>query len=381
MKSSQRKEPAARDRNAAFEWLRILCMLSIVAYHYSIWGFYEEELLESGNKILVDLIGMPLGISLQLFVLISGYHMSRQRFTLKKLLHLMGTLWFYSLGAAGILFLADRQALSGTMLRQALFPLTRQAYWFISFYTALMLCSPFLNRLMQLLDRRRHALLCLLSVLLCFGLPFVLDGLSGGTLSVFLTLYLCAGFVRAYGKTDRQTSRRCLLLALLLLAAYAAWIAARNIRGLQSGEMELLLGLNTHFWRLNSPLVLAPALLLLCAAAAAEPKPVGPVSKLGALTLGVYLFQSNDIVSRFLWQSWLHTRSYTDSPLLFLHALVSIAGIFAAGLLIEALRRATVGRLWSRLADRIAPPLEALLDAALERLLSALGFFLGGERS
>ena len=60
----------------------------------------------------------------------------------------------------------------------------------MSYYVALMLCSPFLNRLLHLLDRRRHALLCLLAVFLCIGIPGVSDSLAGSTMAAFVTMYL-----------------------------------------------------------------------------------------------------------------------------------------------------------------------------------------------
>ena len=73
-----------------------------------------------------------------------------------------------------------------------------------------------------------------------------------------------------------------------------------------------------------------------------------------------------------LWQDVLHTRAFTDSPLLPLHAVSSVLLVFAAGLTLEALRRRFAAPLWARLVDRICPPLEK----ALNRLWDAL-FALG----
>ena len=96
------------------------------------------------------------------------------------------------------------------------------------------------------------------------------------------------------------------------------------------------------------------------------------VSRLGALTVGVYLFQSNDLVSLVLWQDVLHTRAFTDSPLLPLHAVGSVLLVFAAGLTIEALRRRFAAPLWARLVDRVCPPLERALNRLWDGLF-ALG--------
>ena len=91
--------PGEPRRNSNVEWLRVASMLMIVAYHYSIWGFFEEELAATGNKYFVDLFGMLGKAGTDLFVLISGYYMAEQRYSVKKFLNLMGTVWFYTIGA------------------------------------------------------------------------------------------------------------------------------------------------------------------------------------------------------------------------------------------------------------------------------------------
>ena len=359
-------------RNTNLERLRLVSMLMIVSYHYSIWGFFGEELAFSPNKIFVDLFGMCGWIGMLLFVLISGYLMAEGRFTLKKLLSLMGTIWFYTLGALLVFALFDRSRISADAVKDAFFPLTRTHYWFMSYYVALMLCSPFLNRLLHGLDRRQHALLCLLALFLCIGIPRIMDSLAGYTMTSFVTLYLCAAYVRLRMSKDRRVGDRALLLGLLLILACALFIVLRDLRGQSAGSYEALLNTTRFLWSAVSPVSMLAAILLLCGFACRPRRSGGFGSRLGALTVGVYLFQSNDLVSLALWQDILHTRAFTDSPLLPLHAVGSVLLVFAAGLTLEALRRRFAAPLWARLVDRIAPPLER----ALTRLWDGL-FALG----
>ena len=359
-------------RNTNLERLRLVSMLMIVSYHYSIWGFFGEELAFSPNKIFVDLFGMCGWIGMLLFVLISGYLMAEGRFTLKKLLSLMGTIWFYTLGALLVFALFDRSRISADAVKDAFFPLTRTPYWFMSYYVALMLCSPFLNRLLHGLDRRQHALLCLLALFLCIGIPRIMDSLAGYTMTSFVTLYLCAAYVRLRMSKDRRVGDRALLLGLLLILACALFIVLRDLRGQSAGSYEALLNTTRFLWSAVSPVSMLAAILLLCGFACRPRRSGGFGSRLGALTVGVYLFQSNDLVSLALWQDILHTRAFTDSPLLPLHAVGSVLLVFAAGLTLEALRRRFAAPLWARLVDRIAPPLER----ALTRLWDGL-FALG----
>ena len=74
----EKLEGAPSARNSRVEWLRVLSMLMIVAYHYYILGFYDEELLQLQNKLFVDLFGMFGKTGTDLFVLISGYYIDRK---------------------------------------------------------------------------------------------------------------------------------------------------------------------------------------------------------------------------------------------------------------------------------------------------------------
>ena len=71
-------------RNSRLELLRILCMLMIVAYHYSIYGFYSDDVLSSPNKTLIELVGLGGNIGASTFVLISGYYMVNSRYSFRK---------------------------------------------------------------------------------------------------------------------------------------------------------------------------------------------------------------------------------------------------------------------------------------------------------
>ena len=363
--------PGEPRRNSNVEWLRVASMLMIVAYHYSIWGFFEEELAATGNKTFVDLFGMLGKAGTDLFVLISGYYMAEQSYSIKKFLNLMGTVWFYTIGAMLCLGVLGGQPVTRLDLEYAFLPLKTSHYWFVNYYVLLMLCTPFLNRLVHALDRKQHALLCAFCIGLVTVVPeFAHVSYAAGSLPLFVTLYVCAAYCRLHVRHELPTARRCLLLAAVLLGLCVLRIVLTDMICRRTGNMERLMR-STAFMGAYSPFALALGVLLLIGAAC---RPAGTDrlgARLGGLTFGVYLFQSNNYVSEALWQGILNTRAYTASPLLPLHALGSVAGVFAAGLLVEYLRQITLGRLWKKLTDRIAPPLERLLSAAFDRLLAA----------
>ena len=358
-------------RNGNLELMRLVSMLLIVSYHYCIWGF-DEEIIFSSNKLVVDLLCLYSWSGMLLFVLLSGYYMVEGRFTLKKLLTMMGMIWFYTLGALLYFLIFHREMVDKQVVLHALFPLLREHYWYMTYYTALMLCTPFLNRLVHALDRRQHALLCLLSILLCTGIPLIMDSLAGTTMVAFVALYFCAAYVRLHMAKEKRVGNRCLLLAGLFMLALAALVICRDLAWQRSGNAEGLLGSIAFICGINKPPALLLALLLLCGFACRPASDGGLLARLGSLTVGVYLFQSNGLISLRLWQDVLHTRDFTLSPLMPLHAAGSLLAVFAVAMAIESLRRRFVAPLWAKLVDRSAPPLESALDRLWDFLL-ALG--------
>lgn len=362
--------PAAR--NSRVEWLRVLCMLMIVAYHYTILGFYEEELLQSPNKIFVDLFGMFGKTGTDLFVLISGYYMVEQRFQLRRLLDLLGTVWFYTVGAMLVFVLLGRVNLSRSAVLDALLPLHSTQYWFVNYYVLMMLFAPFLNVLLHALDRRQHALLCALCIMLVTVLPeFLHTYYAPGSLPLFLTLYVCAGYCRLHVRHEERTARRCLWLACILLGLCVLRAVLTDVVCRRIGDTKHLANA-VAFMGAYSPFALALGVLLLIAAACRPAASGRWGARLGPLTFGVYLLHANGYVSGVLWQELLHTREQTASPWLPLHALGSVAAIYAAGLLVEALRQASVGKLWKKWTQRIAPPLERACRRVWDALFGLL---------
>lgn len=71
-----------RERNSNFEILRIICMLLIVAHHFSVHGgFYYDASVISLNRFWIQFL-IPCGrVGTNCFVMISGYFLVADRFS------------------------------------------------------------------------------------------------------------------------------------------------------------------------------------------------------------------------------------------------------------------------------------------------------------
>ena len=79
-----------KERNSNLELLRIISMLLIIMHHYSIHGFSPNILYYSSNKYILDFLSLEGKLGVNCFILISGYFMINQKFTIKKLLSILG---------------------------------------------------------------------------------------------------------------------------------------------------------------------------------------------------------------------------------------------------------------------------------------------------
>ena len=168
-------------RNSRIELLRIICMVMIVAYHYSMYGFYAQDLMYSANKPFVELLSLGGQVGVSVFVLISGYYMVDLNYSFRKFSLFMGQIWFYTLGAL-LLFLTAFPS-SGLVTREILsmsvLPISKGHYWFATSFLVLMLLSPYLNCFIKNSGRRQ--LLSAIAILL--GIYTLLPTLFGIQLS------------------------------------------------------------------------------------------------------------------------------------------------------------------------------------------------------
>lgn len=353
------KETSLNKRNSNIELLRVLSMLMIVAYHYAIMGFYAEDIMYSSNKSFVDIFGMGGKIGTDVFVMISGYYMVHSRLTLKKLLKLMGQLWFYTLGVLLVYVLVKGTGvLNFSLIKLSFFPLLSSHYWFASYYVILLFLSPFINAMLHNIGKRQHALLALLLFGLCSLLPeFFGIRFADGSLWLFVALYVTAAWFGLYVQPGKRLARICLAGAGLMTVLCAVKISVSNSSAQLAGD-SVALEKSVDFLGAYSPFAFFIAALLVLGFICLEARQDRLGFVLGSASFGVYLFHANIIVGEHLYQDILHTAAYAEHPLLFVHALCSVLCIYLAGTLLDLVRQKSFAPLWDRLTSALTSRFE-----------------------
>lgn len=195
----------AKKRDTNIELLRILCIIMIILLHAI--GF---------NHCCIGISGTILGCigncGVTIFILISGYY--GIRFNPQKLFHLRNIASLYLLIA--LLFeLYTHRPVSGNNIFSVFFPIISGKYWFLTCYSLLVILSPYINHLLNVLSHNTLKTLTFTLILLFFGIPtfFKHDFLfaDGKNIICMISVYIFGRYI-----AQAQISERCRTAPLLI---------------------------------------------------------------------------------------------------------------------------------------------------------------------
>ena len=339
-------KPIHEERNYALDLLRILSMLMIVFLHSNSHGglFYPPESGLDGYVILSWAVEALCIVSVNVFVLISGYFLCEQSFRLSRVVRLIIQTVFYSWIISTVMILTGKSTVSIKELLYSVFPVSFERYWFVTAYIGLYLLSPLLNKCLNLLTKRQHAasvavlvvLMAVWSDLIPMSDPFGVG--RGYGLIWFVVLYTIAAYIRKH--LDVTKIRGALLTyfgasLVLLLMMLALYFLSQKISFLYEYSFY------SYYVRYNATIVLVASVALFVAflKMRIESECAKHVIKVVApLTLGVYLIHDNPWVRCVLWKAWFPLGSMERNLLLPLKTLGIVLLIFIVCIAIDYLR-------------------------------------------
>lgn len=340
-------------RNSAMELLRILAMFLIVLHHYCVHGGFDHDAMGIGvNVFLVQFLRLG-DVGVDLFMVISGYFMIHSKPSVKKGAALLGQVWFYSMAFFLIFYAAGRvDWTQGEFLRN-FFPTVYRQYWFFTAYIIVYILSPYLNRLLNGMDFRTYTRFLVTVLVLWSLIPTVFDkhqydsNLFGNELIQLGMLYAVGGYIRLYRERFDRRWLRCALTPVCVGLMFLSTVLLDT-----TGHMDY----STYLYDRPSILTIGAAVGLMLIFLNLKPFHSRLINGVSACTFGVYLIHDNNFVRPFLWGDLLHSASYSDSGLLFVHMLLSAAGVYAVCTAVEWVRRMTLGRAFAALLNHCRIP-------------------------
>ena len=339
MKNISDEQPMQKKRESGIELFKIITMLVIIAHHY----FVNSDLLQIEresqslgiNSIFLWLFGWGGKTGINCFVLITGYFMCRSKITVKKFLKLILEMEFYKIVLYIIFVLTDYQECTVKTMVKTILPIDSVATNFGPAYLILFLFIPFLNILINGMDKKQHQIL----MGLCIGVYTVLSTLNFKVVFNYVTwfsvIYIICAYLRIY--SEKWFSNRKLWGIASIVMLLISWLSVIVLVyiGKKTGK-----SIGYYFVvDLNKALVLA---LAVCAFMFFKNLNIGYnkfINKIAASAFGVLLIHANsDAMRQWLWNDTLNNAGQYNSPTLAIYAICSVVGIYIVCTFIDMVR-------------------------------------------
>lgn len=310
--------PIMVPRRSSLELLRIICMIFIVAHHFGVHGGYGNMEMSFFNQFVICLLSAGGKLGVNIYVLISGYFLINSKFNIMRIVKTVGLTAFYSATIYLIFSLATPGfEFSFDELLDNVFVVRNSAYWFVTCYVAMVILSPFINKLIYALSEKEHISLILVLLFMQVAFPHSRAYISLSQTAWFVTLYIIASYIRLYPKKQFNDRRITGIASLVLCIVIGAWSATTGLT-----NIVCLLGAISLFMFFNSLNIKTNRFINL-------------ISK---TTFGIYLIHDNDFVRVFIWQKLFNCPFHAGQKTFWLFSAVAVIVVFVACSLIELIR-------------------------------------------
>ncbi len=232
----------SKERQSNIELLRIITMMGVVILHYNnpnMGGGMKYATEGSINFYLLYFLESCFVCSVNLFVLISGYFLieSKTR-NIWKVIELIAQVMCFSFGVYVLKVAFGSEIISLKHILGSLIP----SNYFVILYSVVFLVSPFVNKLMKVLDKRQLKRYMVILVLLFSVYPTAVDlfsemigreiiGLNsvgmygsqwGYTAINFILMYCVGAYIRING-VENIKKKDCILTFMACVFATLIW--------------------------------------------------------------------------------------------------------------------------------------------------------------
>lgn len=361
-------EKTKQNRNSSVELLRIIAMIMIVFSHFACYGNLEfSYTVFSVPRLWYNLIAMGGKIGAAIYVFISGYFLISDKENspnIKKIIKLWGQLAFYSVSFLLILTVLGKTTLSINNILQAVFPVSFTTWWFASSYFILYLLHPFINRLLQKLDKKTYQNLLIILFVIWEIVPTIFNVPNQSSDFTWCVLiYSFSGYIRLYGLNPKLKCSHYALLSFILLATTYLSSFVFTVIGT---KIPFVSEHTQYFYMEFSAAVFLSALFIFMTFLTMKISYQKWINTAASATFAVYLIHDYSIVREVLWNDIVNAPAYNDSLLLIPYSIAVALAIFICCIVIDLIRKNTVEKIFiilvSKYIDKIMNPMHKLID-------------------
>ena len=362
-------------RNSSIELLRILSMFAIVIHHYAYhstfkWWVYNTQYLDALKVNLFLHFFGKLGVDI--FVIIGAYFLCEKKFNFRRPINLMLVTIFYSFGIWIFLkFILQTKLLVPTSLKTILLPFPLPSgYWFVYAYVIMLFAMPFLNIIINSLNKPKL-------ILLIIGLTFLwsilvvsfnifsgkpdtsLDNFGYTQTTFFFLLYFIAAYVRKYSGKILNSKKYTAIGAVvgLLLAVVCAYLA----------DSQKLFNDILNTFDINGPIVIATSVFIFSFFRNCK-FDSQMINYIAGSMFGVYLIHEDSFVRPIIWNQLISSKLYVHSGLEYLTAgVIFLLLVFIICIIIDIVCRRII---FSKVINKLTVYICTLLITIEKRTLN-----------
>lgn len=255
------------NRNYGIDCLRIVSMIMIVILHLlGQGGIILSTSPGTFENHVLWLLEACAYCAVNCYALISGYVGYKSKTKLSSLIKLTFTVLFYTIVTTIALFsFVDRNFSIGSLVRIFIpFGFGNNAYWYFTAYFCLFFLQPYINILINHLDKRLHKKLLVISILLFSVLPFLMNmdlfnTVGGYSVIWLIQLYVIGAYI---GKYNAMVNKKTIFWCVLyLFSVISTWGLKTIFDNCHNFFFDRLYG-SENFLTYTSPFVLSASLSL-----------------------------------------------------------------------------------------------------------------------
>ena len=340
-----------KERESSIDLLKIIAMFMVIGVHLFGYGGLVSAARHSGIVVqgVVEVFNIFFRSAVNIFIIITGFFTVNHKFDLKKsykkVLKTYLIILFYSMVLSVVTLISgesfwcvgNTQFDAKYIIIRAFLPLTSQYWYFLTDYVLLLLVCPFINIVLQTLDKKQYQVLLLvlgfvMSIWLSFSKMFLYvsdygyEGiLAGKNLFSFVYLYIFGGYIALYTKKFKTPK-----FVYLLLATFSVLL-----NFLLNETLGDLINYKSIVYQYANPFVILCAVFMFMFF-----KDIHFKSKIITLfastTIGVYAISEFKFIREWLWNVFSFDKI---SGITILKVIIVILIVFVSCSIIELLRQ------------------------------------------
>lgn len=213
-------------------------------------------------------------------------------------------------------------------------------YWFAENYLILYLIHPYLNKLLNNLDKKESQKLIIILTLLLNIIPNIRENIIKEPINFsiilwFIYIYLIGGYLKKYPLKIKLKPKKYILISLTL---YLITFLSFVIVTVTKGRIELVATYEMYFFGIANLSTLIITLFLFLGFSNLKIKYNKIINIISTTTFGIYLIHDNDYVRNFIWQVLFKCNKFENTYILIPYSLIVIIVVFIICMIIELLR-------------------------------------------